>query len=145
MIALTKYHETERLLALGTHSQRKIAMMVGISRATVGAIAAGKYHDRLERERARAQEYRPSGPLARCPGCGGMVLMPCLVCRVRSMKQQEQAVLRVRRRRAREHALRRLLDAVRKANWARDAREARRYNGCYFPPAADAAGPSDCK
>jgi hypothetical protein len=26
----------------------------------------------------------PNGPVARCPGCGGLVHCPCLLCRVRA-------------------------------------------------------------
>jgi hypothetical protein len=40
--------------------------------------------------------------------------MPCRLCRVRQLKAQEQATLRVMRRQARELAFRRLLAAVRK-------------------------------
>ena len=131
MIALAKFQEAERLLAMGNLSYRRIAALVGISRGTVGEIASGKYHDRLERERARysKDEFRPLGPLERCPGCGGMVLLPCLLCRVQKEKEQEAQMLRNRRRRAREDKLRQLLHAVRKANWARDAREGQRHEG----------------
>ncbi len=141
MIALALVKETERLLAEGSLSQRKIAATVGISRATVSAIASGKRRDYEARLLARAGEFEPLGPLGRCPTCGGMVHMPCRSCRIETMRELEREVLRLRRRRAREQALRRLLAAVRKANWERDALER-------VPPhlpAADACAPSDCK
>lgn len=74
------------LLAEGRLSQRKISRMVGVSRGTIGAIAKG------HRPRIRATEdrwgepIRPLGPPRRCGGCGGMVYMPCLLCRVREIK-----------------------------------------------------------
>jgi hypothetical protein len=42
MIALVKVKEVERMLVEGKLSHRKIAKATGVSRATVGAIAAGK-------------------------------------------------------------------------------------------------------
>lgn len=76
-----------RLLAEGKWSLRKIARMTGVSRGTVGAIAHGKRRDRPPRP---ADEddlgVRPTGPLRRCPGCGGLVQMPCRLCRVRAWR-----------------------------------------------------------
>jgi hypothetical protein len=127
MIAFAKFQEAERLLAIGKFSRRRIAAIVGISRATVSAIASGKYQDRLERERARAKkradEYHPTGQTARCPECGGLVLVPCLACRMRKQKDREEKLLREHRRRARQRALVQLLHAVRKAHWQRESEE----------------------
>ena len=126
MIALSKFQETQRLLALGGLSQRKIAVMVGISRATVGAIAQGKYRDREARQRDRSDDFVPNGPLERCPSCGGMVYLPCLVCRVRKIKDQEQRMLRAARRGARAGdapVVARGAPAVLAARRARNARQ----------------------
>jgi transcriptional regulator with XRE-family HTH domain len=123
MIALAKVKETERLLATTELSQRKIAARVGISRATVAAIASGKHRDYEARLIARMEESQPLGPLARCAGCGGMVYMPCRLCKIRALKDRERQVLRAGRRAARELAVRRLLEAVRRAYWAREAAE----------------------
>jgi hypothetical protein len=145
MIAMSKFEEAQRLLALGTLSQRKIAAKVGISRATVGAIASGKFQDREARQRARAEaeELIPAGPLVRCAGCGGRVLMPCLLCRVRGLNEKEQNDRRAARRRQRERDLRQLLHAARHAQWQRDARD--RHARPNYLPAADVPGPSDCR
>ena len=141
MLAPARVKEAERLLAEGRLSQRKIARAIGISRATIGAIAAGRRPDYEARERARASELEPWGPLARCPGCGGMVYSPCRLCRVRKAKDQEREAVRMLRRKARELALRRLLIAVQQASDARDAaQEADRH-----VPAAFARGASDCR
>jgi transcriptional regulator with XRE-family HTH domain len=104
----------ERLLSAGTLSQRKIAKMVGISRAVVGAIAAGTRPD-YEALRRERQENEPErlGPLGRCPGCGGLVYAPCRLCRVRRVKDRERQLVREARRRARLEALRQLLHKLR--------------------------------
>ena len=143
MIALMKIKEAERLLAEGKLSHRKIALAVGISRATVGGIASGKRPDYEARQRARAMESEPLGPLARCPGCGGLVYSPCRLCTIRAAKAYEQEVARAGRRRARELAQKRLLAAVRRASQQREAAVARL--GRYLPPAELAGGTSDCK
>lgn len=70
--------EAERLIATGV-AHREVARRIRISRATVGLIAHGK---RVLRGPAK-EEYNIriwNGPEERCPGCGGMVYMPCLVC-----------------------------------------------------------------
>lgn len=81
MIAPEIVADVRRLLAEGTHSQRKIARLTGISRGTVGAIASGRRPDYNNFDNGNLEE--PSGPPKRCPGCGGKVYMPCLLCRAR--------------------------------------------------------------
>lgn len=80
MIAPSIVAEIRRLLADGTHSQRAVARLTGISRGTIGAIASGKRPDRAPTVDTWEE---PSGPPERCPGCGGLVFMPCLLCRAR--------------------------------------------------------------
>ena len=118
MIARAKVKDIEDLVVEGRLSQRKIARLTGISRATVGAIAAGKRPDYDDRHRLRQLELaeEPLGPRERCSGCGGMVYMPCGLCRVRRIKDQEQAALKFYRREARKKALRRMLSAIRRAS-----------------------------
>ena len=81
MIAPKIVADVRRLLAEETHSQRKIARLTGISRGTVGAIASGRRLDYDNFDNGDLEE--PSGPPERCPGCGGMVYMPCLLCQAR--------------------------------------------------------------
>jgi hypothetical protein len=73
--------EIRNLLATGL-SYRKIALTTGVSRGSIGAIANGRRVDRVSREDEDSR--RPCGPLTRCPTCGGMVCLPCLLCGTRA-------------------------------------------------------------
>jgi len=86
MLAPGLVAEVRRLLVERRLSQRKIARTTGVSRGTVNAIARGIRPD-YETRRGPWQGHfvPPSGPLRRCPGCGGLVQMPCLVCYVRGL------------------------------------------------------------
>ncbi|MCR4413099.1 MAG: winged helix-turn-helix transcriptional regulator [Thermoguttaceae bacterium] len=84
MIAPSMVDEIRRLLSEGRLSQRAIARRTGISRGTVAAIASGRRPDYEARRRAAGIEYTPPrGKPVRCPGCGGLVQMPCLACQLR--------------------------------------------------------------
>jgi hypothetical protein len=95
MIADNVVQQIRQLLAQGELSQRKIARVVGVSRGTVSAIALGRRPDypsggapyRRDPAQAETLLWGP-GPMQRCPGCGGMVYMPCLACRIRAMKDE---------------------------------------------------------
>jgi Helix-turn-helix domain len=85
MIAQTTVDEILHLLDAGSLSQRKIARRLGVSRGTVNALAQGKRPAHLGR--TDFEDFAPPiGPPRRCPGCGGLVLMPCLLCHVRARK-----------------------------------------------------------
>lgn len=90
MIATTVVEEIKRLLSAGHLSQRTIAQQLGVSRGTVNAIAQGKRLDPAPDRDPDAGFAAPDGPLTRCPGCGGLVLMPCLLCRVRAKQECER-------------------------------------------------------
>jgi len=88
MIPNWRVAEIRGMLLEGKLSQRRIAERAGVSRGTVSAIALGKRPDREDRRQAVPGDFvPPSGPLRRCPGCGGMVQMPCLLCHVRRLKR----------------------------------------------------------
>ncbi len=89
MIAPTVVREIELLLAAGRMSQRKIAKHVGVGRAAVSTIALG---ERPDYEAIRQPKFAaPTGPLVRCPGCGGKVRMPCVQCRILAVKELARA------------------------------------------------------
>lgn len=93
MIASPVVEEVKRLLSHGDLSQRKIALRLGVSRGSVGSIASGKRPDYEARRRMRRDSFiAPTGPPARCPGCGGMTKMPCLACHVRALAGRERAM-----------------------------------------------------
>ena len=72
------------LLAAGGLSQRQIARRMGVSRGSVGAIASGRRPDYADRPAKTEDAWeQPSGPPERCPGCGGLVFMPCVLCAAR--------------------------------------------------------------
>jgi hypothetical protein len=84
MIAPSVVQEIRRLLAEGVYSQRSIARITGVSRGTVGAIASGRRRDYGPSPHGRALD-ESAGPPRRCPGCGGLVSMPCRLCHVRKL------------------------------------------------------------
>jgi transcriptional regulator with XRE-family HTH domain len=85
MIAPGIVNEIRRLLAEEKLGYRKIAALTGVSRGTVAAIASGKRpdYDALVLDLDDGLD-EPAGPPSRCPGCGGLVYMPCVLCNVRN-------------------------------------------------------------
>jgi hypothetical protein len=86
MVDASTVEEILSLLSAGNLSQRKIARKVGVSRGTVNAIARGKRSSSPTRPRVSHDYLMPAGPPTRCPTCGGLVKMPCLLCRVRELR-----------------------------------------------------------
>lgn len=86
MLALPIVEETDRLLKEGKLSQRQIAEHLQISRGTVSAIARGRralFGRALEADKMDSDPLLPAG---RCPSCGFLVHMPCLICRTREYR-----------------------------------------------------------
>ncbi len=87
MIAPNIVAEVRRLLTESKFSHRQVARLTGVSRNTVGAIAAGRHrNDNLPKEPCDDDSEKPAGPPRRCPGCGGLVYMPCLLCRAKEKR-----------------------------------------------------------
>lgn len=82
-----------RLLLASGVSHRQAAVIAGVGRSTVLSIASNPdFEAQREQREQRVQKSRAaraetcslfSGPLERCPGCGGMVQMPCKGCAAR--------------------------------------------------------------
>jgi hypothetical protein len=84
MLSTALIQEIDRLLQGGKLSRRKIAAKLGVSRATVSAIADGRRA--LCGKHARNESARPLTPTAppiRCRRCGHRVYPPCLICEAR--------------------------------------------------------------
>jgi hypothetical protein len=81
MIAPHLFAHICRLLAEDTLSQREIARRVGVSRGTVDKIASGRDCERDD------EPAEPTKPPQRCPICGALVYLPCLLCRMRRMSR----------------------------------------------------------
>ncbi len=88
MLAPYVIAEIRRLLAEDRISQRQIAQQMGVSRNTVFAIAADRRPERDGRCLDETLDELPSGPPQRCADCGGLVLQPCRLCRVRQLAQR---------------------------------------------------------
>lgn len=85
MIAAEIVAEVRRLLEETPLSHRKIARLTGVSRGLVDAVASGKRPDyETAPPSDEDMEEEPAGPPSRCPSCGGMVYLPCRLCRTRS-------------------------------------------------------------
>ncbi len=84
MIEPQLVEQVERLLVEGKLSYRKIARFTGVSRGTIGAIASGRRCIQPRRICFLEEEPMvPDVPPQRCPDCGGMVYIPCRLCRTR--------------------------------------------------------------
>lgn len=97
MLPLNVVEEIRHLLDAGKLSHRKIAAMLRVSRGTVDAIASGK-------RGIFGRETDPSddsgllftSPPERCPSCGGMVYIPCLLCQTRAFQSRRVELIAAR-------------------------------------------------
>jgi DNA-binding XRE family transcriptional regulator len=91
MISLKSEEEIRKLIAEGSWSQREISQKTGISRGTISSIVNGTFRIRKATASDTIAEggiVHPSGEYVRCPGCGGMVQMPCLACYFNKREQK---------------------------------------------------------
>jgi len=90
MLSPTVVHEIRRLLGQRKLSQRTIARQLGVSRGAVKAILLGKRAGATRGRDNQADAPLCVDSLERCPGCGGMVQMPCLLCRARWLRESRR-------------------------------------------------------
>jgi len=93
MIAEEKIREAEIMLAGGTMSQRKIAETTGLSRGTIQLIAAGKRKIQVKTVDPNMPPEPENGPPVRCPGCGAMVQLPCLLCYLKCLAANNNPIM----------------------------------------------------
>ncbi len=110
MLPQIKIEQIEKLLAEGKLSQRKIAVLTGVSRGVISQVALGTRPDYEGRRVPCVAPLESNGQVARCPTCGARVYMPCRLCHLRHLEAQSR--VKRYRRRARQKAARRLLAAV---------------------------------
>ena len=83
MIEPSVIDRIQRLLAEKQWSNRQIATMANVSRGTVAAVVSGRRRAYQLPSGDREEEF--TGPVERCPGCGGMATVPCRLCRSREL------------------------------------------------------------
>jgi hypothetical protein len=99
MLALSIVQEIDRLLGEGKLSRRKIAQRLGVSRSTVCAIASGQ-RALFGKQPEPEEPDRQAMPPERCPKCGYLVQLPCLVCRTREYRHGRRVLAELSQRRS---------------------------------------------
>lgn len=97
MLSITAVEEIGFHLEAGQLTHRAIAKKVGVSRSTVAALAWGRRgsHGRSpDPEPLEPPEFAAPAPPARCPECGYLVHLPCLICRTREYCRARQIFAR---------------------------------------------------
>lgn len=89
MLPLTVVQEIQRLLDEGELSQRQISRRLKVSRGTVSSVANGKRSIYARRPAVDATSTEESLSPQRCPGCGAMVYLPCILCRARNYARRK--------------------------------------------------------
>jgi transposase-like protein len=95
MLTIEEVAAVRRGLEQGV-SQRELAKRTGVARSTVARIASGARRDRSGPE-DEPTESEATGPVERCPECGGRVVVPCRGCAVALRVEDELARRRFRR------------------------------------------------
>jgi hypothetical protein len=88
MVTVDQILRVKSLLERGAF-QSKIRRATGLSCTTVRRIADGKLDYRLGTSRFNFTSiiHNETATAERCPGCGGMVYMPCVLCTIRNAVQ----------------------------------------------------------
>lgn len=89
MLKRARVLEIRRLLDEGELSQRKIALRVGVSRATIGAIASGKRALYASDDPPTDDADADPPETTRCRGCGALVTPPCVACAAVRFRERE--------------------------------------------------------
>jgi len=92
MIAEAKIREAELMLARGKMSQREIAKRTGLSRGTISSIAGGTRKIQVKTVDLNMPQ-EPEGPPVRCSGCGAMAQMPCVLCHLKKLAEDNNPIM----------------------------------------------------
>lgn len=79
MLSNNVVEEIRRLLSEGKLSQREISKHLRVSRGSVTSVALNRRHEPEPCDDLALE----LGPPTRCPSCGGLVYLPCVLCRAR--------------------------------------------------------------
>lgn len=90
MVPQAKIDEVRRLLAEGK-KHREVARLADVSRGTVAGVASGKRRDYCNLPHVGEEA---TGPIVRCPGCGGRIFAPCILCRIRKQNIADRSARR---------------------------------------------------
>jgi DNA-binding transcriptional regulator LsrR (DeoR family) len=70
-------------------SRKEISKLLNISRSSVGRVVSRGYVQHRSQTKVRKHDSKDlnlhlfdEGKFERCPNCGGLVIMPCLKCRI---------------------------------------------------------------
>jgi len=99
MLSMSVIEEIAFYLEAGQLSQRAIARKLRVGRATVAAIARGRLGIRGRNLEPQPPESEDLDPPARCPQCGYLVQLPCLVCRAREYRHGRRVLAQLASRR----------------------------------------------
>lgn len=101
MLSLALIEEISFQLEADRLSQREIARRLGVSRATVAALAHGRrgIHGRSAEPEPLPEDIERPDPPARCPHCGYLVHLPCLICQTREYRHAQRILSKLGSRR----------------------------------------------
>ena len=90
MLSASMVAEIRGLLDEGRLSRRAIARQLGVSRGSVDSIASGRRTERDGEPNEKSLQCKKRAPARRCRECGGMVNLPCLLCRARAYRRRQE-------------------------------------------------------
>lgn len=98
MIAWKVVEEIQEMLASGKFTKREIGRRMNVSHSTITRIESGKRQPRRPAARTtqRSGDHDFESPPRRCPDCGGLVYMPCLLCDARLYQDRQKVGVRER-------------------------------------------------
>ena len=110
MVPVRRIRIVRKLVQQQHLSQRSAARLAGVSRDVVRRVLAGKRLDEPSRPKPKL-EFEELRPYVRCRKCGGRVMLPCRLCRLRRRLERKHYEQKLEQRQA---ALIALADLIRR-------------------------------